>query len=150
VSPRVPILMVEDSADDVALVRRAFKKGGIEVPLAVAGDGDQAVAWLAGEGEYADRDRFPLPRLVLLDLKLPRRSGLEVLEWIREQEALAGLVVVILSHSREPTDLRRAYALGTNSFLVKPAEFDQLVDLVKALDLYWVRLNETPPRTEPL
>ncbi|AEG94212.1 response regulator [Ramlibacter tataouinensis] len=142
------ILLVEDNPDDVLLIRRAFRRSGITTPLSVVGDGDAAVAYLAGEGPYADRSLHPLPRLVLLDLKLPCRSGLEVLAWIRGRPAFSGLVVVVLTSSSESRDLERAYALGVNSFLVKPVEFDRLLDMVKTLDLYWLGLNEYPPRQE--
>ncbi len=141
-----PILLVEDNADDVTLVRRAFHRAGVTTPLAVVGDGDTAVAYLAGEDGWGDRGRHPLPRLVLLDLKLPRRSGLEVLAWVRTQPQLGGLVVVVLTSSSESRDLEQAYALGANSFLVKPVEFDRLLQMVKALDLYWIGFNEYPPR----
>lgn len=138
------ILLVEDSGDDVALIRRAFRHAGSTTPMQVVNDGDSAVAYLEGAGGFADRDAHPLPRLVLLDLKLPRRSGLEVLEWARAQPALQALVVVVLTSSRENADLRRAYALGANSYLVKPVNFDDLLQLVGTLNLYWMRLNEVP------
>jgi CheY-like chemotaxis protein len=138
------ILLVEDSDDDVALIRRAFRRGGVTTGLRVLGDGDSAVAYLAGEGDFHDRERHPMPRVLLLDLKLPRRSGLEVLEWVRSRPELRSLIIVILTSSRESRDLHVAYQLGANSFLVKPVEFDRLLDLVKTLDLYWIGYNETP------
>ena len=138
------ILLVEDSPDDVALVRRAFRRAAIDTPLVPVSDGDSAVAYLEGTGAYRDRGRHPLPRLVLLDLKLPRRSGLEVLQWMRAQPALQSLVVVILTSSRESVDLQQAYASGANSFLVKPVDFDDLLEMMKTLDLYWMHLNQAP------
>ncbi|HZY17713.1 MAG TPA: response regulator [Ramlibacter sp.] len=138
------ILLVEDNSDDVVLIQRAFRRAGVRTTLAVVDDGDSAVGYLEGSGPWADRSRHPLPRLVLLDLKLPRRSGLEVLAWLRAQPSLLGLTVVVLTSSRENTDLRRAYELGANSFLVKPVNFDDLLDLVRTLDLYWMRLNQAP------
>ena len=102
------------------------------------------MAYLAGEGPFADRQRHPFPVLVLLDLKLPRRSGLEVLEWIRAQTGLKRLPVVVLTSSKEATDVNRAYDLGANSYLVKPVGFDSLLELVKSLEVYWLILNQKP------
>jgi CheY-like chemotaxis protein len=147
-----PILLVEDSAADVALVRRAFRRGGGVAQLHVVRDGDAAVEYLAGTGDYADRARHPMPRLVLLDLKLPRRSGLEVLAWLRGQPGLGRLPVVILTSSREHVDVDRAYDLGVNGYLLKPVVFDDLQVLASALELYWLRLNVSPelaPRARP-
>lgn len=138
------MLLVEDNADDVALIRRAFRRGGVHTPLTVLGDGDSAVAYLAGDDVYADRERHPLPRLVLLDLKLPCRSGLEVLEWARARPQFQGIVIVVLTSSRESRDVRRAYELGANSFLVKPVEFDTLLEMAKTMSLYWLGMNEYP------
>lgn len=130
--------------DDSEVYRRAFRAARLVNPLMVARDGDEAVAYLAGEGEFADRARYPLPILLLLDLKLPRRSGLEVLEWLRRQPGLKRLPVVVLTTSREQGDVNRAYDLGANSYLVKPVALSALVDMVRTLDLYWVILNERP------
>jgi CheY-like chemotaxis protein len=139
------ILLVEDNGDDVALIQRAFRRAAIAARLEVVNDGDAAVDYLAGAGVYADRQLHPMPRLVLLDLKLPRRSGLEVLEWIRADGRSRALVVVVLTSSRESIDLQRAYALGANSYLVKPVDFDSLQEMMRTLDLYWLRLNQAPP-----
>jgi len=141
------ILLVEDNADDAVLVRRAFRNANLANPIHVASDGDQAVAYLSGEGEYRDRERFPLPILVLLDLKLPRRSGFEVLEWLRAQPGLGRLRVVVLTSSKESVDIDRAYELGANSYLVKPVGLEQLIEMVRALNLYWLVLSE-PPRVD--
>lgn len=142
VQPR-SILLIEDSADDALLVQRAFRKLGGETRIRVLDNGEKAVAYLGGEGDYADRVRFPLPDLMLLDLKLPRRSGFEVLEWLRGQPGLRRLPVVIFTGSREATDVERAADLGANSYLVKPIGFDALLELVDAFQSYW-RLNEWP------
>lgn len=142
------ILLVDDNDDDVMLIQRAFRRSGIDTAMSVVGDGDSAVAYLSGQGAFGDRVLHPLPRLMLLDLKLPRRSGLEVLEWARSEASLRGLVIVVLTSSRESRDVTRAYELGANSFLVKPVEFDSLLELVKTVDLYWIRLNEPHPRQE--
>lgn len=138
------ILLVEDDANDVILIRRAFAKAEIKNPVHTVEDGDAAVAYLAGEGTYADRDHHPLPGVVLLDLKLPRRSGLEVLEWVRQSPTLRRLPIVVLTSSRESADVNRAYDLGANSYLVKPVGFDALTDLVRILQGYWVGWNEKP------
>jgi len=110
-------------------------------------NGDEAVGYLSGESPYADRGRFPFPVLVLLDLKLPRRSGLEVLAWIRGQPGLKRLPAVVLTSSKESVDINRAYDLGANSYLVKPVGFDSLLDLVKSLEVYWMMLNQNPDVT---
>jgi DNA-binding response OmpR family regulator len=141
---RAAILLVEDDDNDVLLVQRAFQKSGVQGPMPVVGDGDAAVAYLAGTGDYADRARYPVPEAVLLDLKLPRRSGLEVLAWARGQARLHGLPIVVLTSSREPADLDEAYRLGANSYLVKPVAFDQLLAMTRAFREYWLGLNQTP------
>jgi CheY-like chemotaxis protein len=138
------ILLVEDNPTDVLLIRRAFEKARMANPIQVADDGDTAVAYLSGDREYVDRERFPLPILILLDLKLPRRSGLEVLEWLRAQRTLRRIPVVILSSSRQHRDVNAAYDTGVNSYLVKPVEFEALFDMLKAVNLYWMMLNEKP------
>lgn len=140
-----PILVVEDEPDAITLLQHAFHKAGIRNPVHTARDGDHAIAYLSGQGACADRTAHPLPHLVLLDLKLPRCSGLEVLEWIRAQPALRGLPVVILTSSKERTDVRRAYAAGANSYLVKPSSLAGLIELVTAFRDYWLVHNEPPP-----
>lgn len=147
--PPHPILIVEDDPDDVALLERAFERARFVNPLMVVTDGDAAVAYLSGQGEYSDRNRYPFPELVLLDLKLPRRSGHEVLEWIRRDRGISSLPVVVLTASRENADLTRAYELGANSYLVKPATFQQLREMVEALDVYWMVLNVRPDSAAP-
>jgi CheY-like chemotaxis protein len=139
--PRV--LLVEDNRDDALLIRRAFRKVGLAPPAHVE-DGEAAVAYLVHAG--ADGDGAPglLPRLVLLDLKLPRKSGLDVLAWLRVQDTLRRLPVVVLTSSRAAPDVRRAYDLGANSYLVKPVGFEALLQLVETLGLYWLTLNEPP------
>jgi CheY-like chemotaxis protein len=138
------ILLVEDDPNDVLLIRRAFTKARILNQIETVSDGDQAVAYLNGDGPFADRNAHPLPVLVLLDLKLPRRSGLEVLEWVRAQEGLKRLPIVVLTSSKEAVDVNRAYDLGANSYLVKPVGFDTLLELVKSLEVYWLILNQKP------
>ena len=138
------ILVVEDDPNDILLIQRAFEKARILNPLRTVSNGDEAVAYLSGDGPYADRLAFPYPVLVLLDLKLPRRSGLEVLAWIRSEPRLKRLPIVVLTSSKESIDINRAYDLGANSYLVKPVGFDSLLELVKSLEIYWMMLNQHP------
>jgi len=138
------LLLVEDDPNDIMLFRRAKDKTNLANPLQVVEDGEAAVAYLSGQGQYADRNRYPMPALVLLDLKLPRKSGLEVLAWLREQPGLRRVPVVVLTSSKESTDVGLAYDLGANSYLVKPVAFDNLLEMIKALGLYWFILNEKP------
>lgn len=142
------ILLVEDNEDDVFLMKRALKSAGILNPFSVVENGQQAIDYLAGAGPFADRDRYPFPAVVFLDLKLPIMSGLEVLAWIRQQPSLENLVVLVLTSSSEPSDLTRAYGLGANSYLVKPPTVAQLLDLAKAFKWYWLEFNrfESPAK----
>ena len=139
-----PILLVEDSPDDALLIQRAFRKANLANSVQLVRDGEEAVAYLKGEPPFSDRNEFPLPVLMLLDLKLPRRSGLEVLEWVRQDSTLKRLPVVVLTSSRESVDINRAYDLGVNSYLTKPVGFDALLEMVKSVNLYWLILNEQP------
>jgi CheY-like chemotaxis protein len=138
------ILLVEDNPTDVMLIRRAFEKAKLGNPMQVVSDGDAAVDYLAGEGAYADRKQFPLPILIMLDLKLPRQSGLEVLQWLRAQDMLKRIPVVMLTSSQQERDVNAAYDTGVNSYLVKPVEFDGLLQMLKTVSLYWLMLNERP------
>ncbi len=138
------LLLVENNSNDVMLLRRALSKVGIATALQVVTDGDAAIAYLSGDGPYADRALYPLPTVILLDLKLPKKSGHEVLEWLRRQPGLKRLPVIALSSSEQPADVDLAYDLGVNSYLIKPVQFDDLVDIVRALDLYWFRFNHGP------
>ena len=138
------ILHVEDDPNDVVLVGLAFRKAGLGVNLQVVNDGEQAVQYLSGKGPYGDRHAFPIPALVLLDVKLPRRSGLEVLSWVRGCEELRRLPVVMLTSSNQAGDVNRAYDLMANSYLVKPSALEELVELVKKITGYWLELNVKP------
>jgi CheY-like chemotaxis protein len=133
------ILIVEDNEDDVILARRALKSAGVANPLFVVETGADAVDYLSGANPFQDRDKHPLPGVVFLDLKLPLMSGHEVLAWIRAQRHLEGLIVIVLTSSNEPSDLRRSYSLGANSYLVKPLTAQQLLDLAKALQWSWLK-----------
>src|SRR4051794_22851789 len=138
------VLLVEDRDDDVLIVRRAFEKLGLPNPIKVVTDGDQAISYLAGTAVYADRKLYPMPGLVLLDLKMPVRDGFEVLEWIRSQPGISGLPVVVLTTTDAIKDVSRAYAAGANSFLVKPMEFEQYMGLLQTLKKFWLNLGSTP------
>lgn len=144
---RDTILLVEDEPNDVLLMQRAFQKAKLFNPLQVVGEGEVAVSYLSGESPYGDRGRYPLPALMLLDLKLPGMSGFEVLLWLRQQPGLKRLPVVVLTSSKENTDINRAYEVGANSYLVKPVAFDDLVNIMERLNHYWFVLNERPEVT---
>ena len=138
------ILLVEDNPDDEALTLRALKKNDIRNQVVVARDGAQALEYLFGTGERKEGDPEVLPELVLLDLKLPRVDGLEVLRRIRADERTRLLPVVILTSSKEQRDLVEGYGYGANSYIRKPVDFGQFVEAVRQLGLYWLVLNETP------
>ena len=142
------VLLVEDNRDDVVLIQRAFHKAQIVAPLQVVTDGERAMAYLEGSGPYADRTRHPLPVFVLLDWRLPRRDGGEVLAWVRSRPDLRELPVVVLTSSQEPADIRAAYGNGANSYLLKPVDFQNLLELVQGLGLYWLVLNVPPELTQ--
>ena len=138
------ILLAEDDPNDVLLVQRAMQKLNFAAPLQVVRDGEEALAYLSGQDAYGDRESYPLPALMLLDLKMPRRSGFEVLQWLRGQNGLKRLPVVVLTSSNQASDINKAFDLGANSYLVKPGGFDSLLELMKGLDMYWLMLNEKP------
>jgi two-component system response regulator len=140
------ILMVEDNPDDVALTVRAFDKCNIANTVVVAGDGVEALDYLFCTGKHQSRDRNGDPALVLLDLKLPRIDGLEVLRRLRADERTNLLPVVILTSSREEEDVVRGYSLGANSYVRKPVDFTEFVEAVKQLGLYWLIVNQPPPK----
>jgi two-component system response regulator len=139
------ILLVEDNADDEALTLRALKRNNIGNPVVVARDGVQALDWLFGRGPHSSRDPRIVPAIVLLDLKLPKVNGLEVLRALRADERTRTTPVVILTSSREEQDLVASYDLGANSYIRKPVDFGQFSDAVRQLGLYWLVLNELPP-----
>jgi CheY-like chemotaxis protein len=137
----VEILLVEDSAADVELTLRALKKNNLANRVHVARDGEEALAFLFGNGEGV---KAPLPRVVLLDLKLPKVSGIEVLERIKSDERTRLIPVVVLTSSREEPDIKRCYELGVNSYIVKPVDFASFVPAVTQAGLYWLLLNQPP------
>jgi two-component system response regulator len=139
------ILLVEDNDDDVTLTLRALKKSNILNEVVVVRDGQEALDWLFCRGMHEGRNPCIVPAVVLLDLKLPKIGGLEVLEMLRHDPRTRALPVVILTSSKEETDLVRSYQLGANSYIRKPVDFDQFVDAVQRLGVYWLVLNEPPP-----
>jgi two-component system, response regulator len=139
------ILLVEDNPDDVELTLRAFRRSNIANEMVVVRDGVEALEYLFATGRYADRDVDALPQVVLLDLKLPRLNGLEVLEQLRAHAKTKLLPVVILTSSTEERDLVKGYTLGANSYIRKPVDFEQFADSVKQLGLYWLLLNQRAP-----
>lgn len=140
------ILLVEDNPDDEALTMRALKKSGVVSEIVVARDGAEALDYLFGTGPYSGRDLNVMPMLTLLDLKLPRIGGLEVLERVRGDQRTRSLPIVILTSSKEDPDLLSAYQLGCNSYIRKPVDFTQFTESVRQLGLYWLVLNEPLPK----
>jgi CheY-like chemotaxis protein len=150
------ILHVEDDPNDVVLVELAFRKASFPSVLKVVNDGELAVGYLNGDGIYSNRETYPFPTLMLLDMKLPRRSGLEVLSWVRAHKdpQIRFLPVVILTSSNQPPDIVGAYDLGVNSYLVKPGDLGLLAEMAKAISQYWLGYNVKPatarfPQAEP-
>lgn len=143
------ILLVEDNADDAALTLRALRKNTIANEIVHVPDGVVAMEYLRGAGQYASRDATELPALILLDLKLPRMDGLEVLRQIRGDEATHRIPVVILTSSREDSDVAAGYDLGVNSYVRKPVDFTEFVGAVQTLGTYWLLVNERPPERRP-
>jgi CheY-like chemotaxis protein len=146
VNPLPAILLAEDDPNDVLLIRRALTKAHIANPVVTVEDGDAVIDYLDGRGVYGDRTPHPAPILLLLDLKMPRKSGFEVLEWLRARPFIGRLPVVVLTSSREMMDINHAYDLGANSYLVKPGSPDELLAIVRTLGMYWLVFNE-PPET---
>lgn len=139
------ILLVEDNPDDVELTMRALKKNNIKNEIVVAHDGVEALDYLFGTGKHAERDTSVMPVVILLDLKLPKIDGLDVLKHIRSGNRTKMIPVVILTSSKEEKDLIESYSFHANSYIQKPVDFDQFMDTVRHLGLYWLILNEVPP-----
>jgi CheY-like chemotaxis protein len=143
------ILIAEDRDDDVLLIRRAFEMGGVRNPIHIVKNGEEAIDYLKGEGRYANRSEFPLPTLMLLDLKMPRIDGFEVLSWIREEPGLRNLRVIVLTSSPNMHDVNMAYHMGANSFLVKPMDFKNFVEMSRFLRDHWLRSSKEPTVSRP-
>jgi len=146
ISNRLPqtILLAEDDENDVILIKRAFEKSRLANPIHVAENGEDVMAFLSGNGKYADRQTYPFPALLLLDLKLPKKSGFEVIQAVRAMPGWKRLLIVVLSSSNLNPDINKAYELGANSYLVKPPDFDNLMGMMKQLQSYWLILNTRP------
>jgi CheY-like chemotaxis protein len=138
------ILLAEDDENDVLLIQRAFNKAGMRNKLKVVRNGQQAIEYLSAQGPYNNREKFPLPFLVLLDLKMPGVDGFEVLDFVKHDSNLKRLLVVVLTSSNLQADVDRAYELGANSYLVKPVEFDEMVHLIQRFEAYWAEINRIP------
>jgi CheY-like chemotaxis protein len=147
VNKKQTILLVDDSENDMLLMLRAFKKAEFECPLREVYNGEQAIAYLAGEGIYANRDDYPMPSIMVLDLNMPKKNGFDVLAWARAQPVFNGLSIVILTASMRPGDVQRAFDLGANSFLLKPSNTNALTAMVQCLR-DWTRINHFPPLNE--
>lgn len=143
-SDRAVFLLVEDNESDVILIQRAFVTAKILNPLFIVNSAEDAMAYLAGAGRYNNRDEFPLPGLILLDLKLPGLDGFDFLRWLRQQPGIHSLRVVVLSSSDHVRDIDQAYKVGANSFLVKPVDFERFVEVSLALNGYWIWLDRAP------
>ena len=138
------ILLAEDDPNDVLLLQFAFKQVEMGHPLNVARAGQEVIDYLTGSGAFADRERFPFPALLVLDLKMPRKTGIEVLEWLAGEAALRCLPTLMLSSSTHPGDIEKAYRLGVNAFVVKPPGIAQRMELARMIKNFWLTLNELP------
>src|SRR6266496_4617154 len=146
---RAVILLAEDREDDILLIRKAFGKAGVNNPLYVVRDGEEVLAYLRGEGKFFNRDEYPLPDLLLLDLKMPKMDGFDVLRWLRQQTGFSTLRVVVLTSSENIRDVNVAYRLGANSFMVKPLDFQNAIELSKVLRDYWLGMSKAPETARP-
>ena len=142
------VLLVEDDLNDIFLVKRAFKLARLITPLQVVTDGEEALHYLRGDGKYADRQAHPLPQLVVMDIKMPRMTGFEVLEWVKHDGTLRRIPIVIVSSSDQPADINRAYELGANAYMVKPMDFRAVEHLFESITHYWA-LECAKPELEP-
>ena len=138
------ILVVDDSEHDVEILLRAFNAVAVQNPIQVVNNGEDAICYLAGEGRFSDRTKFPMPSVVLLDLKMPGTTGFDVLRWARSKAQLRDLVIIVLTTSELLEDIKLAYELGTNSFLTKPFTTPELNELIKSFHHYWIVSNRTP------
>jgi CheY-like chemotaxis protein len=132
------VLLVEDDLNDIFLVKRAFKTARIPNPLQVVTDGEEAISYLRGDGKYSNRKAYPLPRLIVMDIKMPRRSGFEVLEWVKgDGRPLRRIPIVIVSSSSEPSDINKAYEMGANAYMIKPMDYRGVEHLFESITHYW-------------
>ena len=140
-----PLMIVEDNPDDIFFIKRAFLRLNVGNPLLLLRDGEQAIEYLSGAGDFNDRGKYPIPIFMLLDLKLPRVSGFEVLRWLRSRESEISLIpVIVLTSSSNPSDINKAYRFGANSYITKPNKPEELVSLFKIMNVYWTHFNKPP------
>ena len=144
------ILVAEDEVNDVMLLQRAFAQARVKAPIYFAQDGQEVMDYLEGKAPFDNPVEYPLPNLLLLDLRLPRVSGFEVLEWLRGHPTLNRLLVVVFSESGEARDVTRAYSLGANAYIFKPREADELVRIVERLQNYWLNIHAEPDQVLPM
>ena len=138
------LLLVEDNQNDILLFQRALRKAELDVPLNVVQDGEQAICYLLGQTHYANRSKYPLPTLIFMDIHLPRKSGLEVLEWLKTQSTLRRTPVIVFTASQADVDINQAYDNGANSYVIKPASFKALEDIVVSIKEFWIEKNCYP------
>jgi CheY-like chemotaxis protein len=141
---RKAILVADDSVEDAYILKRAFEKAGLTVPIQFVRDGEELVDYLSGTDEFSDRKNHPMPKLVLLDLKMPKMNGFDVLRWLQHQPELRRLIVTVLSSSDESEDVNLAYDLGANSYVVKPNGLTGYANIVEKLRDYWLEVNRPP------
>src|SRR3954469_6011780 len=139
------ILVVEDNAEEVILLQRAFKKTGMEISVQFVVNGEEAIDYLSGTDRYGDRHAYPEPDLVMMDLKMPRKGGFEVLEWFRNLQEGALIPVIVLTSSEREADVQRAYSLGANSYFTKPTSFEEFRDMIKVVYDYWALAKRPKP-----
>jgi CheY-like chemotaxis protein len=140
-----PIMLIEDEYTDSVLIRRAFEKAGVQNPIQYVNNGDDALARLEGIGNYQDRTQYPLPAFILLDLKLPGMHGLNILRWIRSRKELRLIPVVVLTNSADAVDVKSAYEAGANSYMLKPADRNEIDRVIEIIQHYWLQHNLAPP-----
>ena len=139
------VLLAEDDENDVFFLERAFKEAGIRNPLSVTRNGQEAIDYLSGAGKFADRRKYPLPCFIILDLKMPIKTGMEVLEWLKESPSLRPLPTMVFSSSAQKDDVEKAYTLGANAFVTKPASVEARTELAKLIRGFWLTFNLAPP-----
>jgi CheY-like chemotaxis protein len=147
-TPQFTVLLVEDDLNDIFLVKRAFKMAQVRNPLQIVTDGLEAMSYLKGGDKFADRQVYPLPKLIVMDIKMPRKTGFEVLEWAKRDPLLRRIPIVIVSSSESPADINRAYELGANAYMVKPVDYKEVEHLFQSITHYW-GLECAKPELEP-
>ena len=140
------ILVMEDDENDALLLKRALKRLNVPNPVHIVSDGEEGIAYITGQGKYADRAQFPFPGFIITDLKMPRRSGLDVLSWLSDHEEYRVIPTLVLTSSKEETDVAKAYGFGANSYMVKPTDFQDLEKIMRLIHDYWAICEKPGPR----